>query len=215
MSFSKTTTVLALAPVLALFGLVSIRSVGAFLFAPPCTTTIRSYTGLGHQQQQHQRTTRLFSYTNNQQPGIPELENEEALSVLFQRALVLQRSGEIDQALEQYDLFCKAAVQCDVNPSQYAEVHVNMGAIYLRKSDRMLAKYHFDMALHHRPTMGKAHVNLAVLHLQHAQQQREKDKAMECLAAAKEHCQKAIALNDDSASVETATRLMKDVFPPL
>ena len=139
-----------------------------------------------------------------------ELENDEPLSVLFQRALVLQRAGAIDQALEEYGLFCKAAQQCQVDPAQYAEVHVNMGAIFLRKGDAEQAQHHFDEALQHRQ-MGTAHVNLAVLQLQQASSLTSPQAGLECLQVAKEHCQKAMALNDDPRSLETATRLLADI----
>ena len=139
-----------------------------------------------------------------------ELDNEEPLNVLFQRALVLQRAGAIDEALENYQLFCKAAQQCEVDPFQYTEVHVNMGAIYIKKGDSDSAKDSFNEALKHRQ-IGTAHVNLAVLQLQLASSLISPQAGLECLQVAKEHCQKAVTLNDDPRSFETASRLLVDI----
>ena len=106
---------------------------------------------------------------NSSQQSI-EKDNEEPLSVIFQRAMVLQRAGSYDEALKSYELFCRAAEQCNVDKSQYSEVLVNMGAIYLKKGDnnsKEQAKQYFTTALKYRQN-GMAHVNLAVLNLQQA-----------------------------------------------
>ena len=116
------------------------------------------------------------------------LEQEEPLSVIFQRGLILQRSGQYTQALQEYKFFVKAAEQCDVPAAMYAEVHVNMGAVYLRQQQqqqntntnttttkntttttnqhhRDRAKHHFLVAIQSRP-LRTAYVNLALLLLQ-------------------------------------------------
>ena len=116
------------------------------------------------------------------------LEQEEPLSVIFQRGLILQRSGQYTQALQEYKFFVKAAEQCDVPAAMYAEVHVNMGAVYLRQQQqqqntntnttttkntttttnqhhRDRAKHHFLVAIQARP-LRTAYVNLALLLLQ-------------------------------------------------
>lgn len=139
-----------------------------------------------------------------------ELDKEEPLSGLFQRALVLQRAGSIEEALENYKLFWKAAQQCEVDPFQYAEVHVNMGVIYMKKGNADSAKDSFNEALKHR-NIGTAHVNLAVLQLQQASSSISPQAGLKFLLAAKEHCQRAVLLDDELRSFETASRLLKDI----
>lgn len=150
-----------------------------------------------------------------------ELENEEPLSVIFQRAVVLQRAGSYPAALEEYDLFLKAARQCSVDPIRYAEVHVNRGAIFLRQGKTASAQEEFEAALEHRPTMGTALVNLAVLALQQASQSQSPQVGLECLETAQFYCQKVLdaassssslpSQDQDPQSVATATRLLKDI----
>lgn len=148
-----------------------------------------------------------------------ELENEEPLSVMFQRAVVLQRAGSYPAALEEYDLFLKAARQCSVDPIRYAEVHVNRGAIFLRQGETASAQEEFEAALEHRPTMGTALVNLAVLALQQASQSQSPQVGLECLETAQFYCQKVLdaaaaslpSPDQDPQSVATATRLLKDI----
>ena len=140
-------------------------------------------------------------------------ENEEPLSLLFQRAVVLQRAGNYDKAMEEYNIILKAAKQVDLKVEQYAEVHVNLGALYLRQKRNVeQAKHHFAMALSHRQ-MGVAHVNLAVLMLQELTKNnvRDKQQGREILIAAREHCQNAITLKDDDQAQVMATRLLSDI----
>ena len=175
----------------------------------PCNHSIRHYFSQGERRQ------RLFAPLPLQQAigangRSVELDNEEPLSVLFQRALILQRAGSIEEALENYSLFCKAAQQCQVEPAQYAEVHVNMGAIYIKKGSVDLAEDSFNEALKHRQ-IGTAYVNLAVLQLKKASSSISPQEGLHCLQTAKEHCQEAILLNDEPRSFGTATRLLADI----
>lgn len=180
-----------------------------------CTPADQRLRNLRRRDHLQQRQLRYFASFPLQQAAddngrTMELDNEEPLSLLFQRALVLHRAGSIDKALENYQLFCKAAQQCEVDPFQYAEVHVNMGAIYIKKGDSDSAKESFNEALKHRE-IGTAHVNLAVLQLQLASSLISPQAGLECLQVAKGHCQKAVALNDDPPSFETASRLLVDI----
>ena len=150
-------------------------------------------------------------------PRSIEKDNEEPLSVIFQRAMVLQRAGSYDEALKSYELFCRAAEQCNVDKSQYSEVLINMGAIYLKKGDnnsKEQAKHYFTTALKYRQN-GMAHVNLAVLNLQQATSSSitttDLTEEIKCLKTAKDHCDKAIKLNDDPRTVQTAKRLLSDI----
>jgi tetratricopeptide (TPR) repeat protein len=88
--------------------------------------------------------------------------NDESLVLRFQRALVLQRAGEYDKALHEYQTFVKAAESCNVSAEMYAEVHVNMGAIYMKLKNWPEARHHFKRAIAHRDVLGNAHVNLAL-----------------------------------------------------
>jgi tetratricopeptide (TPR) repeat protein len=141
-----------------------------------------------------------------------ELENEEPLSLMFQRGVVLQRSGALDEALEEYELFLKAAQRCQVDAYKYAEVHVNVGAIHLRKKSPQEAKRHFEMALEHRKIV-TAHVNLAVLALQEASTSTNPQTGVDCLETARNHCLEAIQLKeeDPQSGAETASKLLSDI----
>lgn len=138
------------------------------------------------------------------------LENEEPLSVIFQRAVVLQRSGDHKEALKEYELFIKAAEQCDVSPVMYAEVHVNIGAVYVKEKNTGKARYHFEKALQHRQ-VGTAHVNLALLALQQGSKTINPTSGYSALKDAKIHCEKAIELNDNEQSKSAALRLLEDI----
>jgi tetratricopeptide (TPR) repeat protein len=190
-------------------------------------------------------TTRLFLSRQPPPPpyGQMEKDGEESLMGLFQRAIVLQRSGAPREALEEYQRFIKAAEQCDVNPQKYAEVYCNMGACEIKLRNREMAQHYFELALRRR-TIGTAHVNLALLALQQGtkvqqvqqsqprqpqssardennsqqqqqqqqqQQEQQEEAAWKALAIAKQHCEDAIALNDDRQSMDMATKLLQDI----
>lgn len=138
------------------------------------------------------------------------LDNEEPLSVMFQRAVILQRSGDHTAALKEYELFIKAAKQCDVSPEMYAEVHVNIGAVYVKDRNIEMAKHHFEQALRYRQ-LGTAHVNLALLALQKGSLTMDPTAGIAALEEAKEHCEKAIELNDSAESKKMAIHLLKDI----
>lgn len=141
-------------------------------------------------------------------------ENEEPLSVMFQRAVVWQRAGQYEEALNEYKLILQAAQQCQVAPAQYAEVHVNLGALYLRLKDATQAKVHFETALEHRPDLGTAHVNVAVLNLQELSTVQNKMTGIELLDKAQWHCQQVLALSEEEKGQQehtVATRLLRDI----
>ena len=148
------------------------------------------------------------------------LAEDEPLSSRFQRAVVLQRSGDHTSALTEYETFIKAAESCDVSPELYAEVHVNMGAIHAKLKDRPKAKKSFQIALRYRE-LGSARVNLALLALADGQLSLDPRDGVIALKEARMHCLKALEINvnDDSgdgngdahSSVNGARRLLKDV----
>jgi tetratricopeptide (TPR) repeat protein len=142
--------------------------------------------------------------------GTPIKEHEEPLSLIFKRAVMLQRSGAHESALKEYDMFIKAAKQLDVSPEMYSEVHINIGAAQIKNRNMEEAKYHFEQALGYRQ-IGKAYVNLAVLALQKASMTRDPSEGIAALQEAKIHCEKALALNDDPQSTVTANRLIDDI----
>jgi tetratricopeptide (TPR) repeat protein len=170
----------------------------------------------GRRMPSYSSTTRLYQQSSPSTQST--LDFEEPLSNIFQRGVVLQRAGSYAEALQQYDLFLKAAVQCDIDPKQYAEVHVNMGASYLRLQDSQKAEHHFSQALTHR-SMGTAHVNLAVLALQSLAQVQDQVQGLEILDRAKRHCLDALQLenddddddDDDPQATKTALRLLGDI----
>eukprot|EP00536_Pseudo-nitzschia_multiseries_P002849 jgi/Psemu1/184473/e_gw1.39.87.1 len=141
------------------------------------------------------------------------LENEEPLSVIFQRGLVLQRSGDYNGALKEYKFFIKAAEGCGVSPEMFAEVHVNIGAVYFKEIENEdLAKHHFELAIQYRP-IGTAYVNLALIALRKGSQAGASDPATGrvCLVEARSNLEKAIGLNDSEQTKMAAIQLLEDV----
>lgn len=159
--------------------------------------------------------------------------DDEPLSFRFQRAVVLQRAGEYTDALQEYQMFVKAAESCNVSPELYAEVHVNMGAIFMKWKNWSEARTNFEKALNYREdNMASAHVNLALLILAEGRQQAAmsssslsqassqkemNDISRQCLKQAWGHCEQALSSvkqDDDmvhSATRMTATRIMTDI----
>jgi hypothetical protein len=108
----------------------------------------------------------------------------EPLNRIFQRAVILQRMGERMGCLVEYERFLQVARTNDVDPSLYAEVHANMGAVYAveckgglgdvdladddelgrrRAEMRSRAKHSLGEAVKYRPGLGSAWVNLALV----------------------------------------------------
>eukprot|EP00591_Stephanopyxis_turris_P000520 CAMPEP_0195527700 /NCGR_PEP_ID=MMETSP0794_2-20130614/29570_1 /TAXON_ID=515487 /ORGANISM="Stephanopyxis turris, Strain CCMP 815" /LENGTH=198 /DNA_ID=CAMNT_0040658677 /DNA_START=33 /DNA_END=629 /DNA_ORIENTATION=+ len=139
-----------------------------------------------------------------------EPDFDEPLSVMFQRGVVLQRMGDYESALSEYEMFVEAAKQCDVSPQKYAEVHGNIGAVHMKRRDGVAARRHFEEALRHRE-IGSTHVNLALLTLKEGSTTSDPSKGFGALKAAETHCRRAIALDDDSRSGATATKLLSDI----
>ena len=141
------------------------------------------------------------------------LDNEEPLSVIFQRGVVLQRSGDHEGALKEYKFFVKAAEGCGVSPDMFAEVHVNIGAVYFKDIlNEDLAKHHFELAIGYRP-IGTAYVNLALIALRNGSKAGASDPAAgrACLEEAKSLLEKAIELDDTEQTKTAALRLLEDV----
>lgn len=196
--------------VLVLLLLIAQEAAGLGIPVRPITSSARR---ANHEMWETGRSCGVTTKLRSEPGRTIELENEEPLSVIFQRAVVLQRAGSPDEALKEYELFLKAARQCQVDPSQYAEVHINMGAIYLRKATAdcvPMAKEQFEKALEHRP-IGTAHINLAALALREASQSTDREEGLECIQRAKAHCETVLELNQDRQSIEMAYRLLKDI----
>lgn len=181
------------------------------------TTCHRRYVSSFHQEQtQHttspQSSLAVLSMSSPQQ----ELEGEENLKALFERAVVLQRTGgpeNLEEALGSYERFIKAAKSTKQDPKMYAEVYVNMGAIYLKETplkDRQMAMECFLQAIQYRK-VGNAYVNLALLTLQEGSQSRDPQVGIKALDGAKEFCESALELNQDPQSVAMAKKLLGDI----
>jgi tetratricopeptide (TPR) repeat protein len=143
------------------------------------------------------------------------LDGEENLKALFERAVVLQRTGgreNLVEALKSYERFIKAAKSTNQDPKMYAEVYVNMGAIYLKEPlrNREMAIECFLQAIQHRK-VGTAYVNLALLTLQQGSESRDPQVGQKALDGAKEFCDKALELNQDPRSVAMAKKLLQDI----
>mmetsp|Transcript_11104 Transcript_11104/g.30684 ORF Transcript_11104/g.30684 Transcript_11104/m.30684 type:complete len:213 (-) Transcript_11104:1425-2063(-) len=138
-------------------------------------------------------------------------DREEPLSAMFERAVVLQRAGSYEDALKEYDVILKAAKQCNIEPKRYAEVHVNMGALYMRLGEPEEARHHFRAALSRRK-IGKVYINLAVLSLQELKTVQNKELGRPILEKARKYCQDALKLDEEDGETKvTATRLLSDV----
>eukprot|EP00578_Thalassiosira_sp_NH16_P024841 CAMPEP_0181100954 /NCGR_PEP_ID=MMETSP1071-20121207/13482_1 /TAXON_ID=35127 /ORGANISM="Thalassiosira sp., Strain NH16" /LENGTH=165 /DNA_ID=CAMNT_0023183745 /DNA_START=394 /DNA_END=888 /DNA_ORIENTATION=- len=155
---------------------------------------------------------------------------EVPLAQIFQKAVVLQRSGDRDGALREYEQFLKVATVHDVDPSLYSEVHANMGAIYamqgkgggtdidneLKSELRIKAKEAFKEAVNYRPSLGSAWVNLALLLLAEGKEMgislSEQSKVKNALSEARQCCERALGLdNDDERSRALANKLVGDI----
>jgi tetratricopeptide (TPR) repeat protein len=156
---------------------------------------------------------------------IPENMDEVPLSQIFQRAMVLQRSGVRDDALKAYEEFLQVAELHDVDLSLYAEVHSNMGAIFAMQGKncdtkaekhelRQKAKTSFQKAVEYRPGLGTAWVNLALLLLAEGKDNSGYDiSAVEkVLKEARSCCERALGMeNEDKKSWQLANKLMGDI----
>ena len=184
-------------------------------FRPLTTNGIRTRLPPAVQDVRHLRESSLLknSIDDNDFGQDAVLENEEPLSVIFQRGVVLQRSGDHLGALKEYKLFIKAAEGCGVSPDMFAEVHVNIGAVYFKDAENEdLAKHHFELAIGYRP-VGTAYVNLALIALRKGASAGTTDPAAgrACLEEARTNLEKAIELGDTEQSKMAAIKLLEDV----
>ena len=68
--------------------------------------------------------------------GVAEME-EEPLDRIFRRGVALQRAGDGAGCLREYERFLKAAEHHGADPSLYAEVHANVGAMHAADISRV------------------------------------------------------------------------------
>lgn len=160
--------------------------------------------------------------------GSSQFSMEEIpLNQIFQKAVVLQRMGDRNGALQEYNHFLKVAETHDVDPSLYAEVYANTAAIYAMqgkgddndgKEMRAKAIEAFQQALKYRPSLGSAWVNLALLQLAEGKElgANEQDKVKGVLKEARSCCERALGLdNDDERSRALANKLIGDIVQML
>jgi tetratricopeptide (TPR) repeat protein len=103
----------------------------------------------------------------------PEGKQREELTANFKKAIELTQAGQLDQAEALYkEILVK-------NPS-VAEVHYNLGYVYMQKKDWPAAEAAYQKALEIRPTYGDAYTALARVYSASGQQA----KATEILAKA-------------------------------
>lgn len=136
--------------------------------------------------------------------------NDESLSTRFSRAVILQRSGEYSQALQEYQTFIKAAESLDIDSTTYAEVYINMGSTYMKLSQYEEAKECFLKGIEMRE-MGSAYLNLALLVLTQGQQSQDRQTGIDALLEAKGYLLNVVRLKDDERSLQAALKLMNDV----
>merc|ERR1711903_315839 len=80
------------------------------------------------------------------------LRSSETVSLkdMWDRALTLQRAGQLDEALDAYEDFLSAADQNGVPPASTAEALGNVGAIHLRRKNLPAARASLEASLEHR-----------------------------------------------------------------
>ncbi|KAL7488655.1 hypothetical protein ACHAW6_014255 [Cyclotella cf. meneghiniana] len=179
-------------------------------------------------QQRRPLHASLHPNNHDDYADFPENNTEQIipLSQIFRRALVLQRSG-VDRsgALQAYQHFLQVATLHDVDPSLYAEVYANMGAVYamqgrddgdveMRRELRRKAKSCFQSAVEYRPGLGSAWVNLALLMLAEGKEMGGEDvsKVGDVLQEARSCCVRALGMdNDDERSRALANKLVGDI----
>ena len=95
------------------------------------------------------------------------LRSSETVSLkdMWDRALTLQRAGQLDEALDAYEDFLSAADQNGVPPASTAEALGNVGAIHLRRKALPAARASLEASLEHRE-LGSTLANLAIAALQ-------------------------------------------------
>lgn len=158
-----------------------------------------------------------------------ELIEDVPLNQIFQKAVVLQRMGDRNGCLAQYERFITVAQSHDVDPSLYAEVYANIGAIYAmqasalaadnmvtKKELRGKAKYSFQEAVKYRPSLCSTYVNLSLLLLSEGKElgnsQSEQLQVKELLREARQCCERALGMdNDDERSRALAYKLIGDI----
>jgi tetratricopeptide (TPR) repeat protein len=168
------------------------------------------------------RLLRLSRHDDEEGRGSGKID-EFRLSQTFQRALILQRSGDRSGALKAYQDFLKVAEMHDVDPMLYAEVYANMGAVYAMqgKGDidydtklemRTKAKSAFQMAVQYRPGLGTAWVNLALIMLAEGKEMGGSDDVGKILQEARSCCVRALGMdNEDDRSRALANKLVNDI----
>ena len=124
-----------------------------------------------------------------------------SLKSQFERALVLQRAGDLDGALDEYKAFIDAAKEHDVPPAAYAEVRGNVGALLLKRGDLAEAAAELEASIALRD-LATTRCNLAIIRI------RQSDAA-----GAREHARAALRLGDesDSRTGTVARRILADV----
>ena len=145
------------------------------------------------------------------------------LNEMFQKAVVLQRSGDREGALAEYTRFLRVAISNDVDPELFAEVYANVGAIYAMQSKgeadkearanlREQAKDAFQEAVKYRPSLGSAWCNLALLLLAEGKDMGGDADPSSVIKEARSCCERALAIdNDVEQSRELAYRLIRDI----
>lgn len=210
---------------------------------------VSSSSSSSRRKQKHQKKNHAFQRIvdtssllfNTQQAGDDENESfqiieELPLNQIFQKAVVLQRSGDRSGSLEEYIRFLKVAESHDVDPMLYSEVHANMGAIYAMQGKggsssettttnidvktqlRAQAKESFQIAVKYRPSLGSAWVNLALLLLAEGKELGNSSSAelqsqvMHSLKEARQCCERALGMdNEDERSRSLANKLIGDI----
>ena len=124
-----------------------------------------------------------------------------SLKSQFERALVLQRAGDLDGALDEYKAFIDAAEEHNVPPAAYAEVRGNVGALLLKRGDLAEAAAELEASIALRD-LATTRCNLAIIRI------RQSDAA-----GAREHARAALRLGDesDSRTGTVARRILADV----
>mmetsp|Transcript_38423 Transcript_38423/g.91987 ORF Transcript_38423/g.91987 Transcript_38423/m.91987 type:complete len:218 (-) Transcript_38423:42-695(-) len=204
------------------FGLVAIALLSA-RFANGFRFVVLSRTPPGGVTHRHRPSLRSASGSSVSLRLGESPQEEQPLNQIFQKAVVLQRSGDREGALDEYTRFLRVAISNDVDPELFAEVYANVGAIYAMQSKgeadkgaraklRDRAKSAFQEAVRHRPSLGSAWCNLALLLLAEGKDMGGHADPSSIIKEARSCCERALAIdNDVEQSRELAYRLIRDI----
>ena len=135
--------------------------------------------------------------------------SSSSLQNIWERALMQQRAGAMQEAMAEYELLISAATSSGAPPESLAEVYTNLGQLKAKSGDRSRARELFKLALDTR-SLATAHTNLALLDLAEGGSSPGM-VSVPALRSAKEHCERALVAEEkDDRSISMETKILED-----